>query len=471
MGLDVHQLGVSGGMAEGLHHQIGGEAQASQILQLVAGHGAGGVLRADRGHLGLAIGAGTHALAFRQATGAADHLLGQRETLAGIGGHGGQTEQGGRRQTQSLAGLGGQATADDQGDTATGAHFVENHLGLDGEFADDLAVLQGLALIGTQLDHVAHIHLVDVQLDGQGAGIFHGVVEDGSDLGAQADAAEPLVRHEGNVLAGEPQHGIGRRLARRTGADHVTHIGDQIALLGQAFQLLQRAALASLVGLDAGTGILQHGKRMQGDVGTAPGVGSGRQIVGIGLAGHLEDGDGEGLRHFRTRGEPLGIGPGLQHALGIGIALIGQGLDVMEEVEHQQGLLQALGGDTAHLGVAQQLDQRLDVEAAQHGAQQLGRLFARNQRTGLGALGDLVQIFGLDLGGVVHTGGNPVGDQLDESLFLALGRVPQKSDQGFGLLGGQRQGRNPERGAFGDMLAIGFKHGEILSIKVGALPQ
>ena len=37
--LHVHGLGVGSGVAEGLHHQVGAEAQASQVLQFVAGHG------------------------------------------------------------------------------------------------------------------------------------------------------------------------------------------------------------------------------------------------------------------------------------------------------------------------------------------------------------------------------------------------------------------------------------------------
>ena len=68
-------------MAEALHHQIGGKAQAGEFLQFVAGHRPGGVLRADRGHARLAISAGTHTL---HAAGATDHLLRQGITLAGI---------------------------------------------------------------------------------------------------------------------------------------------------------------------------------------------------------------------------------------------------------------------------------------------------------------------------------------------------------------------------------------------------
>ena len=45
--LHVDRLRVGRGVAEDLHHQVGAEAQAGQVLQLVARHRAGGVLRAD----------------------------------------------------------------------------------------------------------------------------------------------------------------------------------------------------------------------------------------------------------------------------------------------------------------------------------------------------------------------------------------------------------------------------------------
>jgi hypothetical protein len=48
---------------------------------------------------------------------------------------------------------------------------------------------------------------------------------------------------------------------------------------------------------------------------------------------------------LRAAGEPLGVGPALHHLVGLGVAGLGLGGHVVEEVEHQQGLLQALGGD------------------------------------------------------------------------------------------------------------------------------
>ncbi len=135
----------------------------------------------------------------------------------------------------------------------------------------------------------------------------------------------------------------------------------------------------------------------------------------------------------------------------------------MEEVEDQQGLLQAFGGNGATACVAQQVDQRLDVVAAEHGAEQFGGLFPGDQGTGFFALGDLGQELGLDLGGIIDTGGNTVGDQFDQGRLLAGRRVLQQGDQLGGLLLGQRQRGNSEGGTFGHVGTIGFKHGDFLS--------
>ena len=204
--LHVHWLGVSGRMAEGLHHQVRAEAQTSQVFQLVAGHRAGGVLRADRRHLGLAVGTRQYALAFWQTTGTAHHLLCQRKTLAVALRNSRQAEQCGRWQPQGFTGFGSQATANDEGDTTTSTHFVKQHVALDLKGSDFLAILEGLAVVWAQFDHVTHVHLIHIQFDGQSAGIFHGVVENRSYLGAQANTTKTLVWHKWNVFTGEPQH-------------------------------------------------------------------------------------------------------------------------------------------------------------------------------------------------------------------------------------------------------------------------
>jgi hypothetical protein len=164
---DVDQLRVGGGMAERLHHHVRREAEAGEILEFVAGHRAGGVLRADGGHPRFAVGPGQDALAFRQTAGAADHLLRQRVTLARIGGILRQTEQRRHRQTERFARTRGQAAADDQRDAATGAHFVKDHRRLQLRFGDHGAVLERGHLRGggvdLQFDLVAHVHLAAVE--------------------------------------------------------------------------------------------------------------------------------------------------------------------------------------------------------------------------------------------------------------------------------------------------------------------
>ncbi|MNL14210.1 hypothetical protein D3C87_1351410 [compost metagenome] len=203
---------------------------------------------------------------------------------------------------------------------------------------------------------------------------------------------------------------------------------------------------------------------MHRDVRARGGVRGRRQVVGVGLARHLEHGDGHRRRHFRTVREPLGVGPALQHGLGVGVALVGLFLHIVEGIEHQQRGLQRVASHGADFGVVEQLDQRGDVVAAEHGAQQFGGAGARDQRGLLRTQGHGGQVGGLDLGGIIHAGRHTVGDQVQQGLFLARRRVLDQFDQLGGLLGGQRQRGNAKRGAFGNMGAIGIKHGNLLVI-------
>jgi hypothetical protein len=191
----VDGLRIRRGVAEALHHEVGREAQAGKILQFVAGHRAGGVLAADGGHLRLAVGAGADALAFTQAAGAADHLLRQREALAGIGRRIGQAESGRVGQTEELARLGSQRAADNQVDAAAGAHLVEQHIALEREVGDRRAVLLDLAAVRKDVDHVAHLQPGNVHLDRR-AGVLLRVEEDRRDLATQRHAPEALVRND-----------------------------------------------------------------------------------------------------------------------------------------------------------------------------------------------------------------------------------------------------------------------------------
>src|SRR5690606_17971593 len=134
-------------------------------------------------------------------------------------------------------------------------------------------------------------------------------------------------------------------------------------------------------------------------------------------------------------------GPGGHHGLGGGVALLGALGNVVEGVEHQQGVLELSGRDVGQFGVVQQLDQGGDVVAALHGAQQLDSALLADQRRGGFALGDSCQEAGLDVGGFVHARRRAVGDQVDQECFFASRRVLQQLDQRGSLLGVQGQRR------------------------------
>jgi hypothetical protein len=68
---------------------------------------------------------------------------------------------------------------------------------------------------------------------------------------------------------------------------------------------------------------LEHRRGVQRDVGTGGGVGGWGEVVGVGLAVHLEDGDGDLRRQLGLGGEPFGIGPAVDDLFGLGL-LVGQ---------------------------------------------------------------------------------------------------------------------------------------------------
>ena len=175
---------------------------------------------------------------------------------------------------------------------------------------------------------------------------------------------------------------------------------------------------------------------MQRNVGAGPGIGRGRKIVGVGLARHLEDRDREAFRHAGTRREPLRVGPGLHDGLGVGAAgLIGGGerLHVVEEVEHQQRIFQSLRSRSAAFRTGEKIDQRLDVEAAEHGAEKLGRADLGDKGRRLFTLRNLRQILRLHLCGIIHARRDAVRDEVEEERLLTLGRISQEADE-FGRL-------------------------------------
>ena len=118
-----------------------------------------------------------------------------------------------------------------------------------------------------------------------------------------------------------------------------------------------------------------------------------------------------------------------------------------------------LGGHGVQFGIVQQLDQRGDVVAALHGAQQFGGTLLGDQR-GLGlALGDGGEEAGLDVGGFVDARRDAVGNEVDEEGFLTGRGILQQFDQTGRLLGVQRLGHDALGGTLFYVVTIGFKHG------------
>ena len=319
-------------------------------------------------------------------------------------------------------------------------------------------MLADFASVRVQVDHVAHVHVRHVELDWQCAGIFHGVVEDRSDFAAEAETASALVRHVRDVVAEEPQHRVGCRFTRGTGTDHVTDVGDREALTAHFFDLLHRAGLALLVRNDAVTGHFQHGQGVQRDIRTRPGVWRRGEVVGVGFAGDLEYAQADLVGQHRALLEPLAVSPGLQHGLGVSVAVLGFFGDVVEGVEHQQGVLEFFGGDWRQLGVVQQFNEGDDVVAALHGAEQFYSAFLVQQRGGGFAFGQGRQETGLDVGGFVHSRRYAIGDQVNEESFFASRRVLQQLDQACCLFGVKRLGNDTQGCTLFDMFAVGFKH-------------
>ena len=308
LGFNVHRFRVGRGVAERLHDQVGGEAEAGEVFEFVAGHRAGGVLRADRAHARLAILVRADAV---HAAGAPDDFL--REGVAALFAVGFLrrrfAKRLARRKAERLARARGQTAADDQVDAPAGAHFVQQHFGFQFEFGEGFAVgfsFAGVAardaVIRMHINDIAGFHLGNIHLHRQRARIFQRVEKDRRDLPADAVAAAAFVGNAGDVFAGVPQQRIDRGFSRRAGADHIADIGDRMSALFQFRQSFQRF-------FHAFARIFQHGERVQRNVRARPRVHGRRQIVGVGFAGDFENGQGDDARNFGRAGEPLGIGP------------------------------------------------------------------------------------------------------------------------------------------------------------------
>ncbi len=260
MSLNVHRFRICGSMAERLHHQVGRKAQASQILQFVPSHRAGGILGTNGGHSRFAIGSGANTL---DTTGLTNHLLRQGIAFARIVGLLGTTESVRRFQPQRTTRPFRQAATNDQRNPATGLNFVEKNISLQVEFGDYFAgiVSLHLAFIGEDIDHVTHVHVADIAFKRQGTRIFHRIEEDRSNLAANTNATGSLVRNVRDVVTHVPQHRVGRRFPRRARSNHVTNVSDRMTLRFQFVDLLFGIG-------DSFTGHFEHCLGVQRDIRT-----------------------------------------------------------------------------------------------------------------------------------------------------------------------------------------------------------
>src|SRR6266567_861295 len=180
---------------------------------------------------------------------------------------------------------------------------------------DLLPLLVGdLTFLRVDDDHVAGLHPGHVRLQRQRAGVLGGIEEDRGDDAADDDAGGLLVRDAGDLVADGPQHAVAGGLAGRAGADHVADEGDLEAVLAELGDGVEAP-------LEAGP---PHGEGVERDVGAAPGVAGRGEVVGVDLAVDLEYLHLDLFGYPLAGGEPLGLGPGLQHLGGGGVLRLGQ---------------------------------------------------------------------------------------------------------------------------------------------------
>ncbi len=204
---------------------------------------------------------------------------------------------------------------------------------------------------------------------------------------------------------------------------------------------------------------LEHLLGVQRNIRAGPCCRCRRKIVSIGFAVHLEDSDGQLLGKRFLVLEPFRIGPALHHFLRPDVALIGLLLHIVVGVVHQQRMTQRIDRFLSHRFVVavQQFDQRLNVIATQHGAQQEGGPFRGDQRGTDIALGHVRQKSRLDVGSLVHTRRHAIFQQIDQKGLFTGRRVLDQLHQLRRLFGVQRQGRQSVLGALFHMLTVGFQ--------------
>ena len=130
----------------------------------------------------------------------------------------------------------------------------------------------------------------------------------------------------------------------------------------------------------------------------------------------LEDGHGDLVGHLGLGGVPLGVGPALQHLGGDGVAPLVQLLHVVEGIEHQQSVLELISRQLGQggVGIAQEGDEGGHIVPTLHGPEQFNGAGAGDEGGGFVAQGQGGQVRGLGVGRLVDSGGDAVGEEIDE---------------------------------------------------------
>ena len=150
-----------------------------------------------------------------------------------------------------------------------------------------------------------------------------------------------------------------------------------------------------------------------------------------------------------------------EDGLGVGIRR-GQIGDGLETAVDEHDLLQGLGGRRGDRGIGERLDQRIDIEAAEHGPENADGVLPRDGRRLDGRLGHCGQPTGLDPGGRIDARGDPVLEQSAKPGAVGLvGRFESFADL-LDLRGCQRQRRQTRLGPFFLHLVVGVEHRSLL---------
>ena len=210
---DVNGLRVGRCVTERLHGEVRRETETCEILKFVPCHGPRGVLRTDSRHLGFAVGAGSNSF---NTTGATHHLLCKGKAGIRLLGHIGLSKEGALAQAQRFPCLGGQATTDNEIDSTTGTDLVQQYVRAQLELGDNVtSLVKNLSVIDTDIDDIAHAHLLDGRFEDESACIFHGVVENRRNFAANAHTTHLLVGDTCYWLTKIPQDAVSGGLSGR----------------------------------------------------------------------------------------------------------------------------------------------------------------------------------------------------------------------------------------------------------------